>query len=465
MPENYVLLERTELNADATSVTFSNIPQTGYTDLKIVVSARTNNANNTVYLVTEFNGVSSGYTTRDLYGTGSAAASRSLVNTNSPVIPGSTSTANVFSNMEIYIPNYASNTNKSYSADSVTENNGTTAFQAMSAILWSNTAAITSIKLTPELGSLIAGSTFSLYGIAALGTTPAIAPKASGGNRIDNDGTYWYHTFTSSGSFVPQTGLTADVLVVAGGGGGGGYFGGGGGAGGYRTFTSQSLVANSYNVTVGAGGAGNIGPSPHTNAVQGGSSQFGSLTVSTGGGGGSEGGGQGNYGGGFAGGSGGGGGSSTGNSAGGAATPSGQGNAGGTSPAPGGNFVSAGGGGAGAAGGSPASNTSPAGAGGVGLSTAISGGATTGAGQNVSGTYFFAGGGGGGGGTAAAGGNGGGGAGGTASTSTGVAITSPTNGTSNTGGGGGGGNPAGTFQGTGASGGSGIVIIRYPIAS
>ncbi len=35
MPNNYVLLERTELAASAASVTFANIPQTGYTDLKI----------------------------------------------------------------------------------------------------------------------------------------------------------------------------------------------------------------------------------------------------------------------------------------------------------------------------------------------------------------------------------------------------------------------------------------------
>jgi len=39
MPNNYVLLDRIELNADAASVTFDNIPQSGYTDLKLVVSA------------------------------------------------------------------------------------------------------------------------------------------------------------------------------------------------------------------------------------------------------------------------------------------------------------------------------------------------------------------------------------------------------------------------------------------
>ena len=421
MPNNYVLLERIELNASAASVTFANIPQTGYTDLKVVVSARTDNANNTVYLGTEFNGVTTGYTARDLYGTGSAAASRVPTGTFAPVIPGSTSTANTFSNMEIYIPNYRSSDNKSYSADSVTENNGTTAFQAMTALLWSNTAAITSIKLTPELGSLVSGSTFSLYGLAALGTTPAIAPKASGGS-IYSDGTYWYHAFRTSGTFTPQVGLTADVLVVAGGGGGGTSGSGGGGAGGLLGFTSQSLTTTAYTCTVGAGGAiGAVGVD----------SQFGSLTLVKGGGlggspssspqyiggnGGSGGGAQGGYG----------------TYSGGTAT-SGQGFNGG-----GGTATQAGsGGGAGAVG-------ATGGAGGIGSSAYSSWGSATNTGQLSSGTYYYAGGGGGGG---NAGGLGGGGNG----------TGTPVAGTTNTGGGGGGANGS-------SAGGSGLVIVRYTIA-
>jgi len=60
-------------------------------------------------------------------------------------------------------------------------------------------------------------------------------------------------------------GLTAgpvnvDFLVIAGGGGGGAGRGGGGGAGGYRTSfpggTQVELDKGSYNITIGAGGAG-----------------------------------------------------------------------------------------------------------------------------------------------------------------------------------------------------------------
>jgi len=55
---------------------------------------------------------------------------------------------------------------KSISADAVEENNGTTAFAGLSAALWSNTAAITSITLTPQTGSYVQYSTATLYGIS-----------------------------------------------------------------------------------------------------------------------------------------------------------------------------------------------------------------------------------------------------------------------------------------------------------
>ena len=45
MPANYVLLEKITVGAaGASSVTFSGIPQTGYTDLVVKASARTDAA-------------------------------------------------------------------------------------------------------------------------------------------------------------------------------------------------------------------------------------------------------------------------------------------------------------------------------------------------------------------------------------------------------------------------------------
>ena len=459
MPNNYVLLETIELTQAATSVTFDNLPTSGYTDLKIVYSARSTGTR--IGIVLLINGSSANITTRGLEGDGSSASSYTSTNIIGYTVPSS-ATASTFGNTEVYIPNYRSSNFKSISADSVNENNATSAFSLLNAFLWSNTAAITSLTLQSDntgSNSIAAGSTFSLYGVAALGTTPVLAPKATGGNIVANDGTYWYHAFLSSGNFVPQTGLTADVLQIAGGGGGGSWTGGGGGAGGLLAYTSQSLTVQNYPVTVGAGGAGGsyAGPS----GARGSNSQFDVLTASTGGGG------AGGYNGAYflplTGGSGGGGTTDqTGdvgayNGAG--ASPSGQGNAGGSYDRSL-TYAAGGGGGAGAVGGNNSGTT--AGSGGIGIATYSSWGLATTTGQNSSGTVYYAGGGGGGSnnsGSQSTGGLGGGGAGRVSFGQT------PDNGTAGTGcGGGGGPSGSGGTAATGGTGGSGIVIIRYPIA-
>jgi hypothetical protein len=335
----------------------------------------------------------------------------------------------------MYIPNYTSSTNKSISFDIVSENNATLAYATLEAWLWSQTAAITSIGFTGLYGGSIASnSTFSLYGLAAVGTTPVIAPKASGGNVIATDGTYWYHAFLANGTFTPQTGLSADVLVVAGGGGAGDFYGAGGGGGGLLAFTSQSLTATNYTCTVGAGGAAGV----NSNGTVGADSQFAALTLVKGGGFGGGGGGGVNGG---TGGSGGGAASGSGSaSATGGSATSGQGNAGG-------NAGSAGQGGGGGAGGAGASNSGTVGgAGGAGSSTYGSWGSATGLGYSQNSTFYFAGGG---------AGSGVGGNGGQANGSTAISTA----GQANTGQGGGADGTAPSFL--AYPGGSGIVIIRY----
>jgi len=449
MPENYVLLERTELNASAASVTFANIPQSGYTDLKVVMSARTDRAGQTVSdTKMEFNGdTASNYSSRRLFGDGATVYSDSYSFAYIGINPASNATANTFSNTEIYIPNYLSSASKSYSNDATQENNTTTAYAFFIAGRWTGTAAINSIKLfDANSTNFVAGSTFSLYGIAAVGTTPLIAPKASGGNIIDYDGTYWIHTFLTSGTFTPQTGLTCDYLVVAGGAGGGasvgsGYGGaGGGGAGGLRSTVTATGGGGSLEsaisvasgtpiaVTIGAGGAGAASDVRGTN---GSDSIFSTVTSTGGGGGGTAAAGFANKNG-AAGGSGGGGSYITG--AGGARTTN-QGFAGGSTTGDGG----AGGGGAGVVG----SNTSTAsgGNGGNGVATSITGSSVTYGGGGGGGAYIS--------------GNGTGGTGGGANGGTNA-------GTSNRGGGGGG--ATGGSGANGGNGGSGIVIIRYPAA-
>ena len=440
--QNYVLLERVEVGeAAVSSITFNSIPQTGYTDLKIVVSGREVTGTSLLFTM-QINGVATNQSTREVRGSGSTATSGT--NTIATIDQnGSGTTASTFGNAEIYIPNYTSANYKSYSIDSVSENNATAAYMRLSAGLWSSTAAITSLSFFPSSGNIAQYSTFSLYGLAAVGTTPTRAPKASGGSIIQTDGTYWYHAFLASGTFTPAVGLSCDVLSVAGGGGGSGndFLGAGGGAGGLLYTTGASFAASAYTVTVGAGGAG--ATSTPTAANKGNNTVISSYTA-TGGGAGDS-----NLT--YANGGSGGGGSNTTAGTG----TSGQGNNGGISFY--GASVSAGGGGGGAGAVGTAGISSKGGNGGAGTNTYSSWLTTIGQG-GASG--YLAGGGGGGteasGGTIGTGGSGGGGSGGKYYT-----TTLATAGTVNTGGGGGGGaNPSAN---PGKAGGSGILIIRYAV--
>ena len=437
MPNNYVLLEKIVVpTAGAASVTFANIPQTGYTDLVVKASAQANNSASSSYAFKiTYNGNTANYSDKYIRGSGASVSSSSgssLSSTYLGEIP-STFVTNTFGNVEIYIPNYTGSNNKSFSSDGVTEANSSTAWATLNAGLWSNTSAITSITLSSTV-NLAPNSTFYLYGVAKLGTTPAIAPKATGGDIVMTDGTYWYHQFNASGTFTPAVALTTDYLVVAGGGGGcslASQGNGGGGAGGYRAASGFSVAANtSLTVTIGAGGSGSGNNAD--NATNGSNSIFSSIT--------SDGGGAGRVAIGNNGGSGGGGGSSgSTNNAGGTAT-SGQGNNGGAGFYSATSTQRAGGGGGGASAVGGAGTTNNGGNGGNGSASSITGTSVTYAG------------GGGGGSPAGGGGTGGTGGGGTA-------YGSSKNGTANTGGGGG----ADPYNAAGA-GGSGVVIVRYLVA-
>jgi hypothetical protein len=151
----------TTVSSPVASVEFTSIPQ-GYTDLVLKVSTRSSTSNFDYYL--RFNSVSTNYSDRWLYGTGSGIASI----TNSGIyIEGNrgTWTANTFSSTEVYVPNYTSANYKSVSVDTVTENNAQDATMLITAGLWSNTAAITSIAVFPGAGNIDTNSTFTLYGV------------------------------------------------------------------------------------------------------------------------------------------------------------------------------------------------------------------------------------------------------------------------------------------------------------
>ena len=156
-------------SGNAASIEFTSIPQI-YTDLVLKVSARTENSSGPVMdsPFVDFNGSTSSQNSRYLFTTdGTTASSGNDTRTYLAFgISRNTATANVFGNGELYIPNYTGSTYKSFSADGVAENNATAGALGFTTNLWSNTAAITSVRLTPSSGSnFLQYSSAWLYGI------------------------------------------------------------------------------------------------------------------------------------------------------------------------------------------------------------------------------------------------------------------------------------------------------------
>jgi hypothetical protein len=144
----------------AATIDFTSIPAT-YTDLVLYMSARSTDLR---ALNIKFNNTSTTYTVRHLDGDGASATSNNY-SLAGDAVP-STATASVFGNNIYYIPNYAGSNQKSYSVDSVTENNGTTAYQHLTGGLWNGTSAITQITFNiVSSGNFAQYSSASLYGI------------------------------------------------------------------------------------------------------------------------------------------------------------------------------------------------------------------------------------------------------------------------------------------------------------
>jgi hypothetical protein len=165
MANTYTLIESQVLGSSAASVTFSAIPAT-YTDLVLRVSARTD-ADDTSLIT--FNGTTTGYSITRLNGNGATATSTrssSAVSISARGMNNATgTTANTFSNAEVYIPSYTVSQNKPLSSFGTPEDNATNVFMSVGASLWQNAAAITSINLAAQGGNYVTGSSFYLYGI------------------------------------------------------------------------------------------------------------------------------------------------------------------------------------------------------------------------------------------------------------------------------------------------------------
>ena len=149
----------------AASIDFTSIPQT-YTDLVVIISHRNDGGANQDNISFRLNGSSAGtYSARKLEGNGSGASAGSTSNITSDQYPYSnsqSSSANTFTNTQYYFPNYSVTGTKTWSIDTVFENNATTGYQQIIAGSYgTSVSGITSL-------SFYSGYTTSQYSTAYL---------------------------------------------------------------------------------------------------------------------------------------------------------------------------------------------------------------------------------------------------------------------------------------------------------
>ena len=165
----YTKIETIEVGSGgASTIDFTSIPAT-YTDLVLKWSLRGNGGATIRSVQMQINNnTSSIYRELIIDGNGSSASSASTGANDRIYWFGwandTNSTGNAFSNCEAYIPNYTGSNYKTMSVDGVAENNATTAYGRLTAILIETTSAISSIKIIGET-AFLQYSSATLYGI------------------------------------------------------------------------------------------------------------------------------------------------------------------------------------------------------------------------------------------------------------------------------------------------------------
>jgi hypothetical protein len=174
MANTFELIESATVGSGgAASITIGSggtIPQT-YTDLVVVSSLRITSSSPSAEIarcILKVNSITTGYNNRLVYGLAGSAASDST----NDYITYFYATANgaasgTFSSNSIYIPNYAGSGNKAFSVEAASEGNSSSqGILTLSAGSLSNTAAITSLTISPaEAYTFAQYSTVYLYGV------------------------------------------------------------------------------------------------------------------------------------------------------------------------------------------------------------------------------------------------------------------------------------------------------------
>jgi hypothetical protein len=159
----YTALANVTLGSSAASVTFSSISQS-YRDLVLVINASSTMSETQYYM--KVNGNSSNYYSVWMAGNGSTtnSSSRGPSTEYEPFYYSYITSSQIYNGIMNFMDYSATDKHKTAL---IRGNNAS--FYGTDALVfrWANTAAITSIALTPYGGSWATGSTFALYGVSA----------------------------------------------------------------------------------------------------------------------------------------------------------------------------------------------------------------------------------------------------------------------------------------------------------
>jgi hypothetical protein len=163
MTATYEKIATTTVSGTSTSqITFSSITGT-YTDLVMIMNARTNSNNNNYFLLTVNGDTGSNYSRTGMYGNGSIAGSFRNSNISGTYVTIGELDQN-YGNAILNFQNYSNTT--TYKTILQRENwVDSTTYAVVS--LWRSTSAINSITVAGDGYNIGSGSTFTLYGIKA----------------------------------------------------------------------------------------------------------------------------------------------------------------------------------------------------------------------------------------------------------------------------------------------------------
>lgn len=160
------LVEHVELTSSAASIEITGIPTTGK-DLVIYACLQSSTTTSTAYCIFNNDTTLANYPQTVLYGDQTGVGSFTQNNYGFLLMnPSNTSATDAMSFNKLYVANYNSTGNKSITVDQSNKGSSTTFSQYCTALSYTGTSGITSVKVQGSSGNLVAGSIVSIYTVS-----------------------------------------------------------------------------------------------------------------------------------------------------------------------------------------------------------------------------------------------------------------------------------------------------------